>query len=139
MGKVLNDRMYLLSVLKDKANADVVVCLDADTEPEETFRICEQFNMGKFNGRVKYIRLGEGVNGRYVKREEEESNIAELIIDVDSLDVVNGKNPSPIRFHGEIYDYEPYKDFGELYEAEGKNGIINAMKNAVVYNNGMRL
>ena len=51
-------------------------------------------------------------------------------VPVDSLDVSNEKNPQYVLYRRVKYTYDGYKDFGEIYEAEGRYGIIRAMKEA---------
>lgn len=84
MGKVLNNKMCLYKKLFDKANSNIVICLDGDTTLQEIKSVYKSLNHGRLYGKIRYIRFGEG-------------------------DI-------------------PYKDFGELYENEEKNGIIRAMK-----------
>ena len=86
MGKYLNNKTEVYNKLYEKANANIIICLDGDTTINEVKRIYRVLDRGRLRGRIKYIRL----------------NTDEL----------------------------PYKDFGEIYEAEGKNGIIKAMKTA---------
>lgn len=86
LGKYLTEKMELYSKLVQKANSNIIICLDGDTEIEETKRIYCTLNKGRLNGKIKYIRLG-----------------------TDEL---------------------PWKDFGEIYEDRGKDGIITAMKSA---------
>ena len=86
MGKYLTESSELYTKLTQKANANIVICLDGDTEITETKRIYCTLNKGRLSGKIKYIRLG-----------------------TDEL---------------------PWKDFGEIYEACGKEGIITAMKTA---------
>lgn len=84
LGKSLvrDSRLYY-SLLK-KTNGKIVICLDGDTNIDETKKIYSMLNFGRLRNKIWYIRLGEG-------------------------DI-------------------PYKDFGELYEAEGKDGIIKAIR-----------
>lgn len=84
MGKFLNKDMYLYQKLFERANANIVICLDGDTKIEDIKKIYQTLNHGRLYGKIKYIRFGT--------------------------------------------DTIPYKDFGELYESEGKNGIIRMMK-----------
>lgn len=86
MGKYLTESSELYTKLTQKANANIVICLDGDTEITETKRIYCTLNKGRLSGKIKYIRLG-----------------------TDEL---------------------PWKDFGEIYESCGKEGIITAMKTA---------
>ena len=87
MGKFLNNKMELYSKLREKANANIIICLDADTTIDEVKRIYKLLDRGRLRDKIKYIRL-----------------------DGD------------------------YKDFGEVYEAEGKKGLINVMKTAKTFN-----
>ena len=86
MGKYLNNKTEVYNKLYEKANANIIICLDGDTTINEVKRIYRVLDRGRLRGRIKYIRL----------------NTDEL----------------------------PYKDFGEIYEAEGRNGIIRTMKTA---------
>lgn len=80
MGKVLNKDFSLYKKLVENANADIMVCLDADTEINETKKIYKLLNNSRLRGHIWYIML------------------------------------------------DKHKDFGEIYETEGKIGIINAIK-----------
>ena len=86
MGKYLSPKMEVYNKLYEKANANIIICLDGDTTINEVKRIYSILDRGRLRGKVKYIRL-----------------------DTDDI---------------------PYKDFGEIYEAEGKSGIIRTMKTA---------
>ena len=86
LGKYLTKNMELYSKLVERANANIIICLDGDTEIEETKRIYCLLNTGRLSGKIKYIRLG-----------------------TEEL---------------------PWKDFGEIYEDKGREGIIKAMKSA---------
>ena len=83
LGKTLTRGCKLHTTLKERANADIIVCLDGDTEIKETKRIYNLLNTGRLRGKIWYIDM---------------------------------KNDSQ------------YKDFGEIYEAEGKKGIINILR-----------
>lgn len=83
LGKTLTRGCKLHTTLKEKANANIIVCLDGDTEIEETKRIYNILNTGRLFGKIWYIDL---------------------------------KNDSQ------------YKDFGEIYEAEGRAGIIDILR-----------
>lgn len=85
MGKILLKDSELYLKLKEKANANIIICLDSDTNIDETKRIYNLLNTGRLKGKIWYIRLGE-------------------------KDI-------------------PYKDFAEIYESEGKTGIIKTFKN----------
>lgn len=85
-GKVLKENFLLYERLFEKANANIIICLDADTEIEETKEIYKLLNHDRLKGKIWYIRL------------------------------------------------ERYKDFGEIYEADGKKGIINTLKEKKRFN-----
>ena len=84
LGKSLTKSTKLFQELYDRARANIVICLDGDTELKETKRIYNLLNVGRLRGHIRYLRLGT--------------------------------------------DEVPYKDFGEIYEAEGKQGMINAFR-----------
>ena len=84
LGKSLTKNTKLFQELYDKARANIVICLDGDTELKETKRIYNLLNVGRLRGHIRYLRLGT--------------------------------------------DEIPYKDFGEIYEAEGRQGMINAFR-----------
>ena len=86
MGKHLKSNTEVYNKLNEKANANIIICLDGDTTINEVKRIYKVLDKGRLQNKIKYIRL-----------------------DTDEI---------------------PYKDFGEIYEAEGKNGIIRTMKTA---------
>lgn len=86
LGKVLKKNCKLYQEIREKARANVVICLDGDTDIKETKRIYSLLNIGRLRGHIRYIRLGT--------------------------------------------DEIPYKDFGEIYEAEGKEGMIKTFKKA---------
>jgi transcription elongation factor Elf1 len=135
MGKTMNKSMELYSKLKERANANIIICLDGDTTIDEVKRIYNTLNRGRLFGKIKYIRLGEGLNGRYVPYENpvidgEEIEVHPIVEDVEDLSVHADYNPQNVRLNGKIYTYEGYKDFGEVYESEGKRGIIKAMRTA---------
>lgn len=135
MGKTINKTMELYNKLKERANANIIICLDGDTTIDEVKRIYKTLNRGRLFGKIKYIRLGEGINGRYVPFENPIIDGEPLVInpvyeEADSLEVHADYNPQYLRFNGKLYTYEGYKDFGEVYEAEGKRGIIKAMRTA---------
>ena len=135
MGKTLNKKMELYSKLKEKANANIIICLDGDTEISEVKRIYKVLDNGRLRGKIRYIRLGEGVNGRYVRYtppeiDGEEVKINIEFVPVDSLAVSDGKNPQYVVYKDILYTYDGYKDFGEIYESEGRYGIMRAMKEA---------
>lgn len=79
MGKQLYKDSQLYEALKNKANANIFICLDNDTDISETKRIYRLLNKGRLKGKIFYLRL------------------------------------------------EKYKDFGEIFESEGKEGLINTL------------
>lgn len=91
LGKTLSQDSFLYQRLKEKANANITICLDSDTKEDETERIRALLDTGRLENRIRYIRLG-----------------------TDEL---------------------PYKDFGEIYESEGRKGIISALCQAKRFNN----
>lgn len=82
LGKFLLKDSELFRSLYNKANANIIICLDSDTTIEETKRIYNMLNIGRLRGKIKYITPQE------------------------------------------------YKDFGEIYEKQGKKGLINAVRSA---------
>lgn len=81
LGKTLTRDNALFQSLYRKANANVIIAIDADTEISEVKRIYKQLNQGRLKGRIRYIRPQKG------------------------------------------------KDFGEVYEKYGKEGLIEELKN----------
>lgn len=59
MGKVLKEDTLLYQTLINKANSEVVVCLDGDTSDDETFRICSLLSRRRLADNVMFIRLGK--------------------------------------------------------------------------------
>lgn len=57
LGKSLNNKTELYRTLQEKANANVIICLDADTDIYETKRIFKVLNTGRLRGKIKYIRM----------------------------------------------------------------------------------
>ena len=84
LGKTLSKNTKIFQELYDRARANIVICLDGDTELKETKRLYNLLNIGRLRGKIRYLRLGT--------------------------------------------DETPYKDFGEIYEAEGKEGMIKAFR-----------
>ena len=84
LGKYLRRDAKLFQELYDKARANIVICLDGDTDIKDTKKIYNLLNVGRLRGKIRYLRLGT--------------------------------------------DDIPYKDFGEIYEAEGKEGMIKAFR-----------
>lgn len=79
MGKQLYKDSRLYELLFEKANANIIICLDSDTDISETKRIYRMINKGRLKNKIRYIRM------------------------------------------------EKYKDFGEIFESEGKQGLINTI------------
>lgn len=59
LGKTLQKDSELYKTLYNKANANVIICLDADTDLKETKEIYKLLDSGRLKGKIKYIRLGE--------------------------------------------------------------------------------
>jgi DNA primase len=57
MGKTLNKNGKLYKTLQEKANANIIICLDSDTKIEETKKIYKMLNRGRLKGKIYYIRL----------------------------------------------------------------------------------
>lgn len=90
LGKVLTRDFYLYNEIISKANADVIIVLDGDTNEVETKKIYNLLNFGRLKGRVKYIDLFNNISN--------------------------------------------YKDMSEIYEKDGKMGVINVLKQVKTYN-----
>ena len=80
MGKQLYKDSRLYDMLSKYANSNVVICLDSDTDINETKAIYTLLNKGRLKDKVRYIRMTD------------------------------------------------YKDFSEIHENEGKQGLINIIK-----------
>ena len=59
LGKFLLKDSELFRKLYNKANANIIICLDGDTTIEETKKIYNMLNIGRLRGRIKYITLQE--------------------------------------------------------------------------------
>ena len=59
LGKSLLRDSELYSALVKKANGNIVICLDADTDINETKRIYSSLNFGRLRNKIWYVRLGE--------------------------------------------------------------------------------
>lgn len=81
LGKSLDEEYELYRKLYDKANANIIIAIDADTNISEVKRIYKVLDRGRLKGRIRYIRPESG------------------------------------------------KDFGEIYETEGKEGLMMELKN----------
>jgi DNA primase len=57
MGKHLSKKMEVYNKLYDRANANIIICLDGDTTINEVKRIYGVLDRGRLRGRIKYIRL----------------------------------------------------------------------------------
>ncbi len=80
LGKTLKPEDETYQKLFERANANIIICLDGDTRIEETKRLYKILDRGRLKGHVRYIRM------------------------------------------------EKYKDFGEAYEAGGREAIIELLK-----------
>lgn len=58
LGKALNKKSALYTMLFEKANANIVIVLDGDTTDSEIKRIYRLLDRGRLRGRIRYIRLG---------------------------------------------------------------------------------
>lgn len=56
LGKSLTRDSVLYQKLYQNANANIVICIDADTEMDEVKRIYRTLNTGRLKGKIKYIR-----------------------------------------------------------------------------------
>jgi DNA primase len=79
MGKQLYNDSRLYTTLVKRCNGNIIICLDSDTNINETKRIYCLLNKGRLKGKIYYIRM------------------------------------------------DKYKDFGEIFEKEGKQGLINVL------------
>jgi hypothetical protein len=82
MGKQLYKDSRLYDKLHKKCCGNIFICLDSDTEINETKRIYRMLNKGRLRGKVYYIRMKD------------------------------------------------FKDFGEIFETLGKEGLINCIRSA---------
>lgn len=57
LGKTLSKDDALYRTIYDKANAKVVIVLDADTDIKETKRIYRLLDRGRLRGRIRYVRM----------------------------------------------------------------------------------
>lgn len=138
MGKFINKNTELYSKLRERANANIIICLDGDTTIDEVKRIYSLLDRGRLKGKIRYIRLGEGLNGKYIPYvpptiDGQQYKVNLPFEDVESIKVNADYNPQYVRFNGNLYTYEGYKDFGEIYESEGKRGLIRAMRTAKTF------
>ena len=58
LGKTLSRESTLFQKLYKRANANVVVAIDSDTEMSEVKRIYKLLNQGRLKGKIRYIRSG---------------------------------------------------------------------------------
>lgn len=82
MGKQLYKDSLLYETLMKKSNSNIIICLDSDTNINETKRIYRILNKSRLKNKIRYIRM------------------------------------------------EKYKDFGEIFETEGKKGLIETLSNS---------
>lgn len=57
LGKVLKKDHEIYKQLYEKANANIIICLDGDTEISETKRIYNLLNVGRLRNKIWYVRL----------------------------------------------------------------------------------
>lgn len=81
LGKSLGRDYAIYQKLYQNAGANIIICIDADTEMDEVKRMYKTLDTGRLKGRIEYIRPESG------------------------------------------------KDFGEIFETEGKAGIMRELKN----------
>lgn len=85
MGKQIYTDSRLYQMLMKRANGNIIICLDNDTDISETKRIYRLLNKGRLKGKIRYIEM------------------------------------------------DKYKDFGEIFESEGKLGLINALSQSKTF------
>jgi len=85
LGKKLTKDTALFGSLTKRANGNIIIVLDSDTDITETKRIYGLLNFGRLKNKIWYVRM------------------------------------------------EKYKDIGEVYENEGKKGVINTIKNKLQF------
>jgi hypothetical protein len=85
LGKTLSRDSLLYQRLYRKANANIIIAIDSDTEMSEVKRIYKTLNQGRLKGKIRYIRPENG------------------------------------------------KDFGQIYEESGKEGIIKQLKHQYTF------
>ena len=85
LGKKLTKDTALFGNLTKRANGNIIIVLDSDTDITETKRIYSLLNFGRLKNKIWYVRM------------------------------------------------EKYKDIGEVYENEGKKGVINTIKNKLQF------
>lgn len=56
LGKRLEDDSYLYKTIREKANAEIIVCLDNDTDISEVKSIYKMLDYGRLRGKIWYIR-----------------------------------------------------------------------------------
>lgn len=59
LGKTINKNSELYSKLYEKANANIIICLDGDTTIKETKKIYNLLNIGRLRGKIYYINLAQ--------------------------------------------------------------------------------
>ncbi len=80
LGKTLQKDSETYKSLYERANASIVICLDADTKIEETKKIYTLLDVGRLRGKIKYIRLGEtGIEGKDFSEIFEKNGISGIV------------------------------------------------------------
>jgi len=59
LGKHLESDYYLYQQLREKANSEIIICLDGDTEIAETKKIYSLLNYGRLKDKIKFLHLGD--------------------------------------------------------------------------------
>lgn len=57
LGKQLDNDNAVVNILKEKANANIIICLDGDTTIKETKKIYDVLNKGRLKNKIKYINM----------------------------------------------------------------------------------
>ena len=57
LGKTLKREDALYQKLYEKANANIIICLDNDTKIEEVKRIYKVLDWGRLKGKIRYVRM----------------------------------------------------------------------------------
>lgn len=92
LGKSLKKETEIFKQLYEKANANVIICLDGDTDINETKRIYNLLNVGRLRNKIWYVRLGdknlpwkdfgeayqEGENANIIKILKEKKQFSEI-------------------------------------------------------------
>jgi DNA primase len=59
LGKTLDKDYYLYQKLFERANANIIICLDGDTQINETKRIYKILDRRRLKGHIRYINMSE--------------------------------------------------------------------------------